>query len=347
MPRPDAPALTTTTPTAITPPIGFVIVLGAAALFGTLGPLSRFAYDAGMEPAAFVAWRAFIAVGATLAFVAWRLGRGSTRLVHLGSLSRRTQLTLFVAGLMGFSLNLCMFIAFDRITVALALLGFYTYPALVAVANVALGRERLDTARLIALGLALLGMVAVVASQLDPNAGIRFDALGFGLALGAAVSQMVFVVISRDGYREVPTEQAMTTVLGISVAGAASVAILSGHPEALALPIQQPSVLPLLLFTGIFAAAIPSLAFLAGLRVIGGTRAGILMLFEPVVGVVLAAWLLGEALAPIQLAGALAILGAAVILQRGSSESIETPAAGDDRGVPLDDRRALRVPGGP
>ncbi len=345
-PRSPTPSPTSTqTPTAITPAIGFIMVLGAASLFGTLGPLSRFAYDAGMEPAAFVAWRALIGVGATLAFVVWRIGRGSVRLVHLGSQPRRVQVTLFVAGVTGFTLNLCMFIAFDRITVALALLGFYTYPALVAIANVALGRERLDTPRVVALGLALLGMVAVVASQLDPNAGIRFDALGFGLALAAALSQMVFVVISRDGYREVPTEQAMTTVLLVTVVGATALAILTGQADTLVLPIQQPSILPLLLFTGVFAAAIPSLAFLAGIRVIGGTRAGILMLFEPVVGVLLAAWLLGEALAPIQLVGAILILAAAVILQRGSSGVIEDEAASGV--LPFDDGLALRVPGGP
>ena len=78
-------------------------------------------------------------------------------------------------------------------------------------------------------------------------------------------------------------------------------------------------VLPLLLFTGIFAAAIPSLGFLTGIRAIGGTRAGILMLFEPVVGVALAAWLLGEALAPIQIVGAAAILAAALLLQRAAA----------------------------
>ncbi len=44
--------------------IGFGVVLGSAALFGMLGPLSRFAYDAGMEPAAFVAWRALIGLAA-------------------------------------------------------------------------------------------------------------------------------------------------------------------------------------------------------------------------------------------------------------------------------------------
>lgn len=300
------------------PLLGFLTVLGSAALFGTLGPLSRFAYDMGVEPAAWVAWRGAIGLLTLLAFIAWRARSRLVAVVRPGQLSRHARVSLVLAGLMGFALNLCMFFAFDRITIALALLCFYTYPAMVAVVNVVLGREPLDAARIVALSLALLGMTAVVASQLDPDAGIRLDAIGIGLALGAAVSQTVYVVVSRDGYRDVPTEQAIAVVMGITVVGASTVAVLAGSAASLVPPIGEPGLLPLLLFTGIFAAAIPSLGFLAGIRAIGGLRAGILMLFEPVVGVVLAAWLLGEALAPIQVAGAVAILGAAVILQRTS-----------------------------
>ena len=114
-----------------------------------------------------------------------------------------------------------MFIAFDRVTVALALLGFYTYPAMVAVANVALGRERLDRPRAVAL---LPGhrrdgrrrRVPARAGRRDPVRRGRRSALAFG----AAVSQTVYVVISRHGYRQVPTEQAMTVVLGVTVVGA-------------------------------------------------------------------------------------------------------------------------------
>jgi len=51
------------------------------------------------------------------------------------------------------------------------------------------------------------------------------------------------------------------------------------------------------------------------------------MLFEPVVGVALAAVLLNEALAPIQVLGGLAILAAAVILQRSASVGGRTIAA--------------------
>ena len=335
MSRPAAPAAT------VSAPVGMAIVIGSAALFGMLGPLSRFAYDAGMEPPAFVVWRALVGLAATAAFVAWRVHRGDITLARWSTLPGSARRLLLLAALMGFTLNLAMFIAFDRITVALALLGFYTYPAMVALANAALGRDRLDRRRVVALALALAGMVAVVASQLDPAAGIRFDALGFGLALGAALSQTVFVVVSRDGYPTVPTEQAMTVVLGVTVVGATAVSLLMGHADSLVEPVRSPSLLPLLLFTGIFAAAIPSMGFLTGIRAIGGTRAGILMLFEPVVGVALAAWLLGESLVPLQAVGALAILGAAIILQRGSGDAAADPDA------LADDGRALVVPGGP
>jgi drug/metabolite transporter (DMT)-like permease len=68
----------------------------------------------------------------------------------------------------------------------------------------------------------------------------------------------------------------------------------------------------------VFAAAIPSLLFLTGIRIIGGTRAATLMLLEPLVGVALAALLLNEALRPIQLVGGAAILAAAVVLQQAA-----------------------------
>src|SRR6185312_17276258 len=102
---------------------------------------------------------------------------------------------------------------------------------------------------------------------------------------------------------------------------------VTGGAAALAFPLQDPSLLPLLAFTGLFAAAIPSILFLTGIRLIGGTRAGILMLFEPVVGVALAALLLGERLTPIQVAGGLAILGAALILQRSAAPGGRAVAA--------------------
>ena len=76
------------------PPIsGFAIVIVAASLFGTLGPLSRFAYEAGMEPLPFVVWRGLIGLIATAAFVAWRIRRGGMRLTRLSDLDRGARST--------------------------------------------------------------------------------------------------------------------------------------------------------------------------------------------------------------------------------------------------------------
>jgi len=61
---------------------GFVIVIISASLFGMLGPLSRFAYDAGMQPPAFVAWRAAFGFLALATFVGWRVRHGTTRLIR-------------------------------------------------------------------------------------------------------------------------------------------------------------------------------------------------------------------------------------------------------------------------
>ena len=157
-------------------------------------------------------------------------------MTRLSDLDRGARVSLAIAAVMGFTLNLAMFIAFDLVTVALALLGFYTYPVMVALVNVASGRESLDRPRLVALALAVAGMIAVVASQLDPAAGIRFDAIGFGLALGAALSQTVFVVVSRTGYRGVPADQAMAVVLATTVVCSLVVGLLTGTGAALAYP---------------------------------------------------------------------------------------------------------------
>lgn len=304
-------------PPARSPLLGSLTVATAAALFGMLGVLSRTAYGEGLGAVAFVAWRAGIGAVATLGLIAWGLRRGG-RLVGWRSLDGRGRAALGVASLMGATLNMAMFVAFGRIPIAIALLCFYLYPAIVAFASAILGWERLDRARITALVLALAGMVAVVVGGPATTAGGGLDVLGIALSLSAAASQAIFVLVSRHGYRTVPTEQAMGTILGVSALVAAGVALAGGGAAAVTLPLDRPSLFGLLLFAGLFSAAIPSFLFLAGIRWIGPVRAGILMLIEPLVGVALAAAFLSEAIGPIQALGGLAILGAAVIIQRAA-----------------------------
>jgi drug/metabolite transporter (DMT)-like permease len=295
--------------------LGSLTVVLAAAGFGMLGVLARTAYSLGLEPVALVAWRAAFATLVVVAFAAWRIRQGRA-FIAPWRIPVRARAAFTIVCISGLVLNLAMFYAFDLTTVAIVLLGFYTYPAFVAVIEMARGHEPVDAIRVGALGLSLTGMVLVVAGSLTASEGIRIAPLGIVLALVAALSQTVFMTVSRAGYSQLPTEQAAAWILATTMIACAIFATVGGGVGPLTLPLAEPSVLALLAFTGIFAAGIPTVLFLTGIRTIGGTRTGILMLFEPVVGVALAALVLDETLRPIQAIGGVAILAAALLLQR-------------------------------
>ena len=185
---------------------------------------------------------------------------------------------------MGLLLNAAVFTAFERIPIALALMLFYTYPAGVVVADAALGRETITPTRLLALLLSTTGVVLVLAGGMDGNGGASIDLVGVLLALVAAAAQVVFITISRNGYRSVPTETATLVVIGTSMVGGALLAVLVGQGDSLVAPLRSLAPWPAVLFAGIAAAGLSSLLFLTAIRQIGGTRTGILMLFEPVTG---------------------------------------------------------------
>jgi drug/metabolite transporter (DMT)-like permease len=228
--------------------------------------------------------------------------------------------------------------AFANTTVALALLAFYTYPAMVAAGSVLLGRERLDLARVAALVLALGGMAAVVLGGQGAAATGRNDLLGMALALGAGVCQTGFVLTSHR-YRSLPADNVTAALLLGSAIMAAVITFVGDGPAALGFPFGRLDLFALLLYVGVFAAAVPSVLFLTGIRWIGGVRTGILMLFEPVVGVLLAAVILSEGLQPLQVAGGATILLAALLVQR---------TAGHEHGPNAVETIAIApAPGGP
>lgn len=310
------------------PLLGSATILIGAGLFATLGVLSRTTYELGLTPYAFVTWRSGVAAIGMAILVLVTLRRGG-RLVGWRSLAPRDRLALGVAALAGASLDVTMFLAFDRVPVAIVLLCFYLFPAIVAVGSALLGWEPVGRTRALALMISLGGMVAVVIGGEGTGALAGLDPVGVLLAVGSAVSQAVFVLVARRGYREVPTEQAMTVVLATSAAVATLLAIGGGALSTVWLPLASPTLLGLMLFTGVFAAGIPSFLFLAGIRWIGGVRAGILMLAQAPVGVLLAAAFLDETIGPVQIAGGLAVLAGAAMIQRSPATTPAAPKPGE------------------
>ena len=304
--------------------LGAGLVALAAVCFGTLGPLTRFADDAGVGSLALVAWRA--ALGATVMLVLLVVLRGiADRRPHLlRDVSPRERAFALAGGMANLVLNLAMFVAFLRIEIGLSLLVFYCYPAIVAGASVLWFRERLGLVRWSALGVSLLGLVLTLTGSGGPSSGGlgELDALGIGLSFLAAFTQAFYVLAARHGFAGIPPIEAAATTMGLAALGYVAIAILTGQLSAFAAPLASGQALLPVILAGLVGAAIPTLCFITGIRLLGASRAAILASLEPVVGVALAAWLLGEQPGPLQLAGGALVLVSAVVLQLGPGDTV-------------------------
>lgn len=297
--------------------LGVLMVAGGAALFGTLSYVSRSAAAAGLEALPFVAWRG-IAGAVTLLAVALLIGRragGSGRVPDLRVLATDRRIALIAAGLCGALLNIAIFAAFLRTTIAIALICFYVFPALVTIAAVRLYGERLDRFRLGALVLSSIGLGLVVLAPVLGSSDVVIDPIGVGLALFAAVCQAAFILIAGRGFRPMPTLHVSTYVIFAAVVLSLPLALLLGETDGLLRPFNDAGVWVWILAGGVAGAAIPTTAFVTGIGLIGPSRAAILMTIEPLVGVTLAGLLLGEQPTALQLVGGAAVLIAAAALQ--------------------------------
>jgi len=291
---------------------GATLVVTAAICFGTLGPVSRFAFEAGVSELTLVTWRAVI--GAMLviaiAFVLARVGQVVAR--PLREIPQRDRLMNIVAGLANALLNLTVFLALSRISVALTLLVFYTYPGIVALASTLFFGEHLDRLRWAALGMSLIGLALVVIGAGEVG---ELDLIGVGLAFLAGLCQVVYALSARHGFSSIPSPQASAVTFVVAATAYLLIGFGTGSLDALAEPLASSAALAPVVWAGTIGAGIPAMAWIMGIRILGAPRAAIISTLEPVVGVALAAVLLNEIPTSLQLLGGVAIVGAAILVQ--------------------------------
>jgi drug/metabolite transporter, DME family len=292
--------------------LGAVLIVVAAAGFGTLGPITRYADEAGVSSLALVTWRAGIGGLIVLVFLAVQslTGRGSWR--RWRDLPPRDRVVMALAAATNAGLNMAAFVAFLRIGIALTLLIFYVYPAFVAVASMIWFGERLDRVRWAALAMSMAGVALVVVGAGELG---QLDAFGIGLALAAALAQTFYALAANHWFRAVPGIQAAASTMGGAAILYLAAALVIGQIGVVAEPLASASALWPVLVAGVVGAGVPTVCFIAGIRLLGAPRATILATLEPVVGVGLAAVLFGAVPAPLQLLGGALIIAAGIVLQ--------------------------------
>jgi drug/metabolite transporter (DMT)-like permease len=310
--------------------VGGGLVVLAAVCFGTLGVTSRFAFAAGVDPLSLVTWRAVIGflfvVGAALILA--RLGQVVAR--PFWEIPRREKAMNVFAGLANALLNLTALMALSRISIALTLLVFYTYPAMVAAASTVLFKERLDRARWGALGVSGIGLVLVLigAGQVG-----GFDPLGVALAFTGAVCQVVYALSARHGFSSVPAPQAGAVTFAVAGSAYLVGAVVIGNLDALDAPLVSTAALIPVLWAGTIGAGIPTMAWIMGIRALGAPRAAIISTLEPVVAVLLAALLLNEIPTTLQVVGGALIVTAAIVVQRRPGVEVAEHEAAPDASI--------------
>jgi drug/metabolite transporter (DMT)-like permease len=283
---------------------GTFLCLCSGAAFGAMGVFGKLAYAEGATVGTLLSVRFALA-----AVVFWGLVliRPATRR-RLRALPARDVVAGLTLGAVAYALQAgCYFAALSRVDASLLALLLYTFPAMVTVAEIALGRERPSARTGGALALASVGLALVLA-----GAGTgALDPVGAALGLGAALVYTTYILSSaRVAERVAPLVLSALVATGaaatLTVAGVADGSLQLGRVTGAG-------------FGWLAAIAVVSTVgavslFFAGLRRVGATRASILSTAEPLTAVVLAYAAFGETMTAVQLAGAALVLGAVVVL---------------------------------
>ena len=281
--------------------LGTALCLASATAFGAMAIFGKLAYSGGATVGTLLSVR--FALAAALLWALVLAGGGGLRAV-----SRRDIALALGLGACCYAIQAgCYFAALQRIDASLLSLVLYTFPAIVAVAAIALGRERASGRRLTALALALCGLALVVGGA---GAG-ALDALGIGLALGAAFVYSGYVLAGEGiAGRVRPVLLAAIVCTGAAVSLAAGSALL-GELRAGSVSAGGWGWLA---GVAVVSTVLAVTLFFAGLQRVGPTTASILATVEPLVTVLLAWLVLGETLGAIQLAGGALVLGGVLVL---------------------------------
>jgi drug/metabolite transporter (DMT)-like permease len=296
---------------------GTVMCLASGAAFGAMAVFGKLAYGEGATVGTLLAVRFALAAALFWAIVLAGRGRGEVR-----SLPGRDVALAVALGAGGYAAQAGgYFAALDRLDASLVALLVYTYPAIVAVAALALGREGADVRRLTALALALGGLVLVLGSA---PAG-ALDPLGAALALGAAVVYAAYVLAGEGLARRMrPTVLSALVASGAAASLTASAGLLGELRPGELTPAGWGWLACLAAISTVAAVSL----FFAGLRRVGPTTASIVSTVEPVVTVLLACVMFGEVLGLVQAVGGAVVLGGVLALNGGSRHERNTGREG-------------------
>ncbi len=285
--------------------IGILLIAVSASSFGTLAIFGRFAYNDGMDTFTVLFLRFGISALIMTTILILRResfprGKILAQLIGMGALGYVGQSFMYLT-------------AINYASAGLVALLLYLYPFFVTILSTIFLHEKVTRIKIIALVLALVGTALTV----GPVSGQLIGAL---MAITAALIYSVYIIVGTHVMKHVSAVQSSTVIF----ASAGLVFGLLAFTNGAHFPASNSGWFAMLGII-LIATIIPVVTFLTGLEMIGPINAAMLSTLEPVVTVLLAAWLFGEKLGTVVMLGGGLILVAVVLLTR--SELIQIKPA--------------------
>ncbi|HEY8356851.1 MAG TPA: DMT family transporter [Ramlibacter sp.] len=284
----------------------FATLLLIALMMGANHVAARLAFNNGVDVATAVVVRSSVtALVLALLIVVQRVRPVFTA---------RHKRMLPVVGLLIGVQSLCLYSAVARLPVALALLAFNTYPIWAALWSALVYRQPPPRPLVLAMPVILVGLAMALdvfgaASGLGASGQWARIGAGVGFALAAAATFALAMVMTQHEVGDVDGRIRSATTMGLAaLVGLAMVGSQGGFHW----PTAPLGWVGLGTLTFLYGTAFTIMfTVLPRLGVVGNSA---IMNVEPVFALVLAWLILGQAIAPIQVAGALLVVGTVVVL---------------------------------
>ncbi len=288
------------------PTLAFLTLLLIAVMMGANHVAARFAFNDSVSVSTAVIFRS----GVTASIITLLLLGQRVRL----SFSHRHRVILPAVGLLVAVQSYCLYSAVARLPVALALLAFNTYPLWTAFWARIIYRHRAEPFVLRAMPVMLIGLALALdvfgaASGLGASAHWQQIGAGVAFAIVAAATFGLAMVVTQHEAIDIDGRVRTAITLGIVTLLTSLLAFFTGGWSLPASATGWWGLAGLTLFYGTAFTLMFSL--LPRLGVVGNSA---IMNIEPVCALVLAWLLLGQAIAPVQVAGALIVVGTVMVL---------------------------------
>jgi drug/metabolite transporter (DMT)-like permease len=284
----------------------FGTLLLIALMMGSNHVAARVAFNNGVDVATAVVFRSLVTTGVLVAIV---LSQG----VRVQFTARNKRFLPVIGLLIGVQ-SLCLYSAVARLPVALALLAFNTYPLWTALWAGVFYRQKPEKAVLVAMPVILFGL-ALALDVLGAASGLgakgQWTQIGAGVAfaLAAAGTFGMALVLTQHEAGDVDGRVRTATTMGL--AGLVALAMV-GVQGGFHFPTAPAGWGGLAALTFLYGTAFTIMwIVLPKLGVVGNSA---IMNVEPVFALVLAWLILGQSIAPIQLVGALVVVGTVMVL---------------------------------